>query len=62
MEHMRQDYFDIAIIGGGPAGLAAAIEAAKAGCSVAVYERRDKVGGARDGGCGTQPLDEERCI
>ncbi len=52
MEHMRQDYFDIAIIGGGPAGLAAAIEAAKAGCSVAVYERRDKVGGARDGGCG----------
>lgn len=49
---MKRINCDIAIIGGGPAGLAAAIEAASAGCDVAVFERSGKVGGARDGGCG----------
>lgn len=50
--YTSQDHYDVAIIGGGPAGLAAAIEAAEAGCHVALYERRKNVGGARDGGCG----------
>lgn len=38
--YTSQDHYDVAIIGGGPAGLAAAIEAAEAGCHVALYERR----------------------
>ena len=32
--------FDVAIVGGGPAGLAAALEAHRAGCSVVVLERQ----------------------
>lgn len=32
--------WDVAIVGGGPAGLAAALEARKAGCSVVVLERQ----------------------
>lgn len=35
----------IAIVGSGPAGLAAADQLAKAGHSVSVYERNDKIGG-----------------
>ncbi len=36
---------DLAIVGGGPSGLAAAHEAAGHGASVAVFERLDRVGG-----------------
>ncbi|MBN2151324.1 MAG: FAD-dependent oxidoreductase [Candidatus Lokiarchaeota archaeon] len=36
---------DVAVIGGGPAGLAAAIEANKGGCSVTIIERDDGLGG-----------------
>lgn len=43
---------DLLVVGAGPAGLAAAIEAASAGFSVIILERREKAGGARDGGCG----------
>ncbi|MEE9414590.1 MAG: NAD(P)/FAD-dependent oxidoreductase [Acidimicrobiales bacterium] len=43
------DHYDIAVIGAGPAGAAAAIQAAKAGASVVVFEKaaygRDKVCG-----------------
>ncbi|KAL6057738.1 glutamate synthase [NADH] [Balamuthia mandrillaris] len=35
----------VAIVGSGPAGLAAADELNKAGCDVTVYERADRVGG-----------------
>lgn len=49
---MQLQQCDIAVVGGGPAGLAAAIEAAEAGCRVILFERRNRVGGARDGGCG----------
>ncbi|MEG1097799.1 MAG: FAD-dependent oxidoreductase, partial [Raoultibacter sp.] len=35
---------NIAIIGGGPAGLVAAIAAARAGAQVTVYEAADRVG------------------
>lgn len=35
----------IAIVGGGPAGLAAAIEAARAGLTVHLYDERDALGG-----------------
>lgn len=38
--------FDVIIIGGGGAGLSAAIEAAQAGASVMVLEAADKLGGA----------------
>src|SRR3954462_4900145 len=37
--------FDAIVVGAGPNGLAAAIEMARAGCSVRVYEMRDTIGG-----------------
>ncbi|HCL66089.1 MAG TPA: oxidase [Rhizobium sp.] len=37
---------DVIIIGGGPAGLAAAIEAARSGCTVEIVEQRESLGGA----------------
>jgi monoamine oxidase len=39
------DSYDVAIIGAGAAGLAAAAELASAGCSVCVLEARDRIGG-----------------
>lgn len=41
--------WDVAIVGGGPAGLAAALEARRVGCSVVVLERQE---GAIDKACG----------
>ena len=35
----------IAVIGGGPAGLAAAVKLNEAGCNVAIYDRNEKPGG-----------------
>lgn len=35
--------FDVAVVGGGPAGLSAAQAAARAGCKVAVFEREDSI-------------------
>ena len=40
---MRQT--DVVVIGGGPAGLAAAIAAKKAGASVLLLEREERLGG-----------------
>ena len=37
--------FDVAVIGGGPAGIAAALQARKIGASVALFERNDQLGG-----------------
>ena len=37
--------YDVIVVGAGGAGMAAAIEAANAGCSVALLESRDIVGG-----------------
>ena len=49
MEHRAVEHCDIAVIGAGPAGAAAAIRAARAGATVRVFERaapgRDKVCG-----------------
>ena len=42
---MRELSIDVAIIGGGPAGLAAALEVARAGHSCAILERNDELGG-----------------
>src|SRR6185295_8571028 len=39
-------HFDLCVIGSGPAGQKAAIQAAKLGKSVCVVERREVVGGA----------------
>ena len=46
----------IAIIGSGPAGLAAAAELAKQGCSVTVYEKEKELGGLLRYGIGTHRL------
>ena len=37
--------YDVAVIGGGPAGLAAAIQAKKDGASVLLIERENRLGG-----------------
>ena len=42
---MRKLSVDIAVIGGGPAGLAAVLEAARLGKSAAIVERADELGG-----------------
>src|SRR6478752_3992591 len=42
---MEGSRFDMVVLGSGPAGQKAAIQAAKVGASVAVVERRDTIGG-----------------
>jgi fumarate reductase flavoprotein subunit len=43
---------DVAVIGGGPAGLSAALRAAELGLRSCVFEKSNKTGGARNGGMG----------
>jgi len=43
---------DVAVIGAGPSGLAAALRAAELGRKVFLFEKKDKTGGARNGGMG----------
>ena len=40
-----EDRYDVTVIGGGPAGMAAAVEAAEGGARVALVEREDQLGG-----------------
>ena len=42
---MEGNRFDLVVLGSGPAGQKAAIQAAKVGAAVAVIERRDPIGG-----------------
>lgn len=49
----------VAVIGGGPAGLAAAHQLNKAGHSVVVYERNDRVGGLLQYGIPTMKLSKQ---
>ncbi|WKY46916.1 FAD-dependent oxidoreductase [Eubacteriaceae bacterium ES3] len=37
--------FDVVVVGGGPAGMGAAVEASRKGASVAILERNDELGG-----------------
>lgn len=43
---IAQNNYDVIVIGSGPAGQKAAIQAAKAGCSVAIIERSRELGGS----------------
>lgn len=49
---MRKFKCEFAIIGAGPAGLAAAVQAAQGGVQVIVFEKSEKTGGLREGGIG----------
>ncbi len=49
---MKEIKCEFAVIGAGPAGLAAAVQAAQAGVQVAVFEKAGKTGGLREGGIG----------
>ncbi len=42
----RYDFCDVLVIGGGPAGLAAALAAAEAGCQVALADENARLGGS----------------
>lgn len=56
---MKKYNFDVAVVGGGPAGLAAAVEAAEKGAKTGLFEKSTKVGGARDGGIGFLGVESE---
>ncbi len=49
---MKNYKCDIAIVGSGPAGMAAAVEAAATGLDVIVFEKCGRTGGEREGGIG----------
>ena len=49
---MREFKCEFAIIGAGPAGLAAAVQAAQGGVQAVVFEKSGKTGGLREGGIG----------
>ncbi|MFI5388038.1 MAG: FAD-dependent oxidoreductase, partial [Fimbriimonadales bacterium] len=46
MSEIPQENFDVVVVGGGGAGLAAAIEARKAGRSVVLLEKNPELGGS----------------
>ncbi|HET6808357.1 MAG TPA: FAD-dependent oxidoreductase, partial [Nitrososphaera sp.] len=43
MEEKQEEKFDIAVVGGGPAGLSAAYAAAKSGAKVVLFEKDQSI-------------------
>ena len=43
-------HYEVIVIGGGPAGLAAAVSAARQGCTTALLEENGFLGGTATGG------------
>ena len=54
---MEKIITEIAVIGGGPAGQAAALQAAQLGRKVTIFEKKDHLGGAFKGGSGPFAVD-----
>ncbi len=59
-KHVRRHSERIAVIGGGPAGLAAAFELSKAGYEATIFERDNRLGGALVWGIPDFRLDKEK--
>lgn len=59
LRERKQGDKKVAIVGSGPAGLAAALELVKEGCNVTVYERDEKLGGYLSYGIPSDRLSQE---
>ena len=57
-DHPRPNHYDLAVVGAGPAGLAAASLAARSGLATAIFDDRSKPGGHAYGAISRQLVDQ----